>query len=66
MITIQNDTIDILARDLTPYIMKVAQSMINELTPAQRANAEIMMGKLNRWHGEFEEHSIGATVYAAW
>ena len=31
MLTIQNDTVDIIARDLLPYIVKVAKPMIKEL-----------------------------------
>lgn len=36
---IQNDTVDMMARDMVPHIMKLASAMLEELTPMQREDA---------------------------
>lgn len=33
MLTIQNDTVDLMGRDITPIITKLSASILSELTP---------------------------------
>lgn len=63
---IQNDTVDMMARDMVPHIMKLASAMLEELTPMQREDAQEAIKQLSHWHGQMHETSVGATIFSAW
>jgi acyl-homoserine lactone acylase PvdQ len=51
---------------LKPFIVKLAESAKHELTSEQRIEMEHMLIMLQDWDHEFNEESIGATVYSFW
>jgi len=63
---IQNDTVDLMARDLMPFIAKHVSSILNELSPQDQLNVTTTLKQLSHWHGEMHETSIGATIYSVW
>jgi hypothetical protein len=52
MIAIQNDTVDVLSRELNPYVIRITNSMLEELTEEQRKGTVIALHELSHWHGE--------------
>ena len=67
MLTIQNDTVDLMARELMPFIVKIGRKSLNLLTDKDmKKNAEFINNKLNLWRGEMDEMSTGATIYSVW
>ena len=66
MITIQNDTVDLMAREITPQIVKLAHQMLPVLEPKYKKNAEYIIGRLEHWYGSMDENSEVASMYASW
>jgi acyl-homoserine lactone acylase PvdQ len=66
MLTIQNDTVDLMARDITPHVTKLATEMLEVMSPKDSEKALEILSKLTHWYGDMSENSIGATVYATW
>ena len=62
----QQDLTDVYARDITPEILKVARSMLSELSIEDRRDATKQMEYLDNFEGVMAEDSIGATVYMYW
>ncbi len=55
-----------MARDITPHVISLANSIINELSPNDSEKAKKIIDKLKFWHGEMHETSIGATIFSVW
>lgn len=51
VLEIQNDTVDLMARDMIPHMLKLASSMMGELTASQAEDAHEAMRHLAHWHG---------------
>jgi penicillin amidase len=66
MLTIQNDTVDLMARDITPLVTKLAIEMLDVLSPIHAEHTQEIVGKLIHWYGDMSESSVGATVFATW
>jgi hypothetical protein len=66
MLTIQNDTVDLMARDITPLITKIVHQMIPVLSPIEGEQAQDLIGRLATWYGDMGENSVGATVFSTW
>ena len=66
MLTLQNDTVDLMARDITPVISSLSREMLDILTKEERLKAEQILNKLINWYGDMNENSVGATVFATW
>ncbi|CDW90800.1 penicillin amidase family protein [Stylonychia lemnae] len=66
MIQIQNDTVDLMARDLMPYVLRIANNFKSHLNDTEQPLAQQAIDKLLFWHGEMDEESVGATIYAVW
>ena len=69
MIDMQQDMTDVIARGLTPHILKIVRRVIIQkemLTPNQRQEAGSMLKHLTSFQGLMDEDSVGATVYSYW
>ncbi|CDW85943.1 penicillin amidase family protein [Stylonychia lemnae] len=66
MIHIQNDTVDLMARDLMPHVLRIANNFKSQLNATEQQKAQQAIDKLLFWHGEMHEESVGATIYAVW
>ena len=66
MLVIQNDTVDMMARDTMPIIAKLAEKMFPSLDKKKAQEAEQAFNRLVSWYGQMSEDSIGASVYAVW
>lgn len=64
MKAIQQDDTDIIAREFTPKMIKLARSVVTELTIEERLSMESLIIHLEAWNGRFSEDSIGATCYS--
>lgn len=51
MLKIQNDTVDMMAREMMPKVAKLSQKMIGSLTKAQGTAAEQAFNRLATWYG---------------
>lgn len=63
---IQNDTVDLMARDITPNVSKLAFAILDELDEKSQQQAIEAISYLNLWYGEMSEQSVGATVFSTW
>ena len=66
MLTIQNDTVDLMARDITPLVSKFIHQMIPVLSPIEAEQAYDAIARLSTWYGDMSENSVGATVFSTW
>lgn len=66
MQTIQNDTLDAMARDLNPLIVSLTEKHLSLLTPSQQQSAQNALVLIHNWHGDMSEESVAATVHAQW
>lgn len=55
MLTIQNDTVDLMARDITPLVTKLGTEMLDVLSPIHSEHAQEIIGKLAHWYGDMSE-----------
>lgn len=68
---IQQDVVDVYARQVTPMIVTIVEEVMAGddgalLTLQQKQDLEAMLNVLRNWRGSFDEESIGATVYTRW
>jgi len=66
MIDIQQDEMDVEARDLISYMLSSVQSNKNRLSKGEVEAIEALIPHLNHWKGDTSAMSIGATVYNVW
>jgi hypothetical protein len=64
MLLIQNDTIDIMAREISPLVAKISLSMLKFLNNTEIKNAQHIIEILSHWNGNMNEESVGATVFS--
>jgi len=55
MITIQNDTVDMMAREMMPKVAKLSQKMMTSLSKSQQTAAEQAFNRLVTWYGQMSE-----------
>lgn len=61
---IQQDDTDVIARDFTPKMLKIADSQSSHLTQKQLDSLNKMQSLLKGWNGRFNQKSIQATAYS--
>lgn len=70
MIEMQNDIVDVVARDMIPYIVKIADKVVNDPEHKFSDDQLTVMKKaidlVRNFDGEMSENSIGASVYSFW
>lgn len=66
MLTIQNDTLDIMARDITPIVVNLTRQMFDIIEPQDHDKLEMIVNRLSNWYGDMAENSVGATIYSTW
>ncbi len=66
MLKIMNDTVDVMARDNTPIILRLSKQILSQLDKESASRASEAIKILNDWRGEMTEESIGASVYSVW
>jgi len=66
MQSFQMDLTDVHAREIIGPIVRIATSHIDLLFNDQRADALEAMAMIQRWRGEFDMESVGATIYSVW
>jgi len=66
MIDIQNDVVDVVARDLTPKIIQICKSGMTELSRDEVDSVEFMLDLLEAFDGKMSPDSISASVYNLW
>ena len=64
MKSIQQDDTDVIAREFTPKMIKIARKIASELSADQRVAMESNFKYLEGWNGRFSEDSIAATCYS--
>jgi len=64
---IQQDVMDVQAREVLPDVVAIARAMLGELEGGeQRAGAAKQINLLNGWDATFTKESVAATVYMFW
>ena len=63
MIDLQLDTIDVFARNMKPYIVKIAENMKKEFTREQQVDLELALSFYRDWDGNMAEESIAASIH---
>jgi len=58
------DDTDVIARDFTPKMLKIADSQSSHLTQKQLDSLNKMQSLLKGWNGRFNQKSIQATAYS--
>ena len=66
MSALQQDVIDIIARRITPRIIKIASEVTQYLSKDQNVSLEEMLEILAVWNASFDKKSVGASVYTRW
>ena len=68
MIDLQQDMTDVIARDLKPHIVKIAERALttDKWTNEQQSSIEHMLAIFRDFDGSMEENSIPATIYSYW
>lgn len=71
MIDMQQDLVDTIARDITPHIIKITESVLEnkdiyELNDKDVTDIKYMIDLIRNFNGEMSEDSVGATVYSYW
>jgi Penicillin amidase len=66
MLTIQNDTVDLMARDIVPSVRTLVLDTIPALSPLDGEKAQDLVGRLATWYGSMDEISVGATIFSTW
>lgn len=64
MASIQQDDTDVVARDFTPIMIRIARAVESELSADDKVAMESLFQYLEGWDGRFNEESIGATSYS--
>ena len=62
---------DTIARDITPHIIKITESVllnkdIHDLNDKEVSDIRLMVDLVREFNGEMTEDSIAATVYSYW
>jgi penicillin amidase len=60
---LQQDDLDIVARELTPRMINIARKVAHELTPQQRTAMESSFKVLEGWGGRMDKDTIPPTIY---
>jgi hypothetical protein len=55
-----------MARDITPLVSSLGQTMLDILTPIEAEKAQETLSRISHWYGDMSENSVGATVFATW
>ena len=63
---IQQDVVDVFARDLTPKIVDIIRGHKDELTSNQLKELAPVLSILEAWNGSFDETSVAASIYMKW
>jgi len=64
---IQQDVMDVQAREVLPDVVAIARAMLGELEGGeQRSGAAKQINLLNGWDATFTKESVAATVYMFW
>ena len=63
MLRIMQDVIDVIARQITPKLTDMAQSVKNDLSKEERMDIEMVTAILQDWDGNFGDESIQGTIY---
>ena len=63
MSNMQQDVLDVMARRQMPILAGLARQVKEELPTGLRSDLEEMLSILEKWDFEFDEESVGATVY---
>ena len=63
MLKIQLDDTDIIARELTPTMVKLVRSVQNEFSSEDRKKQDQLLEHLESWNGRFNEKSISGSIY---
>lgn len=70
MVDIQQDLVDVVARELSPHIVKIAEKVVSDPEHAfskdQITDIKKMIEQLRNFDGKMNEESISATVYNYW
>ena len=64
MLLIQNDTVDIMAREISPLVAQISLSMLKFLNNTEIKSAQLIIEILAHWNGDMNEESVGATVFS--
>lgn len=63
MIAFQLDTVDVFARNMRPYVVRIAESMKNELSPAEQLDMETVLQFYRTFDGDMTEDSVAGSVH---
>jgi hypothetical protein len=68
MIDLQSDLTDVIARDMTPHIVRVTEKALKtDLWSLEKSQSiEHMLALFRDFDGEMHESSVAATVYSYW
>ena len=66
MINIQNDVVDVVARDMTPKIITICRRASADLSRDELDSLEFMLDLLTEFDGDMSADSIKASVYNFW
>lgn len=66
MVDMQNDVVDIMAREMTPHIVKIAKrsNHLKEFDPEQQSKINKMLSILKGFKGVMDKDSYDASIYA--
>ena len=59
----QLDTVDVFARRILPYIIKITDLMKRELTREMQVDLEMALSFYRDWDGDMTEESIAASIH---
>ena len=62
MVQLQLDTVDVFARRMTEYIVKIADSNKHLLSKDDQAFLETTLSFYRNWDGDMNEESVAASV----
>ena len=54
---------DVFARNMHPYVMKLAESMRSELSREDQEHLDSALNIYRGWDGSFEEDSVAASIH---
>ena len=63
MIAFQLDTVDVFARNMRPYVVRIAESMRSELSKAEQMDLQTALSLYRDWDGDMKEDSVAASIH---
>ena len=66
MLRMQRDTVDVVARGMTPKIIDIAESQLYLLSTEEQNMVRTLLERLRRWDGDMNPDSEAATIWNVW